>query len=68
MNGKNKVLHNKAKFTHYLSMNPALQSVITEQNQYKVRNQDLEKESNPSTNQKEDSLKNRMPTLTTKII
>jgi hypothetical protein len=30
--GENKVLHNKTKFTHYLSMNPALQRIITEKN------------------------------------
>ena len=35
--------------------------------QYKDGNHALEKESNPSTNLKEDSHKNRMPTLTTKV-
>ena len=48
--------------------NPALES-ITEKNQYKEGNQALERqENNPSTNQKEDSHKNKMPILTTKII
>ena len=52
-------------------MNPALQRIITEKKkkQYKEGNHILKKqEGNPSTNQKEDSHKNRMPTLTTKII
>ena len=50
-------------------MNLALQRIITEKNQYKDGNHALEKqESYPTTNQKEDSHKNRMPTLTTKII
>jgi hypothetical protein len=31
--GENKVFHNKTKFTHYLSMNPELQRIITEKNQ-----------------------------------
>jgi hypothetical protein len=58
----------KTKFTQYLSTNPALQSIITEINQYKERNHVLEKARKyPSTNLKEDSHKNRIPTLTTKI-
>jgi hypothetical protein len=28
--GETKVLHDKTKFRHYLSMNPALQRIITE--------------------------------------
>jgi hypothetical protein len=38
-----KVFHNKTKFTHYLSTNPALQRIITEKYQYKDRNHALEK-------------------------
>jgi hypothetical protein len=38
-----KVFHNKTKFTHYLSMNPALQRIITEKNQFKDWNNALEK-------------------------
>jgi hypothetical protein len=30
IDGETKVFHNKNKFTHYLSMNPALQRIITE--------------------------------------
>jgi hypothetical protein len=30
IDGENKVFHDKTKFTHYLSMNPALQRIITE--------------------------------------
>jgi hypothetical protein len=29
IDGEKKVFHNKTKFTHYLSMNPALQRIIT---------------------------------------
>ena len=35
VDGETKVVHDKTKFTHYLSMNPALQRIITEKNQYK---------------------------------
>ena len=50
-------------------MSSVLQRIITEKIQYKDRNHILEKaEGNPSTNLKEDSHKNRMTTLTTKII
>jgi hypothetical protein len=69
IDGETKIFHDKTKFTHYLSMNPALQRKITEKNQYKDGRHALEKkESNPSTNLKKDSHKNRMPTLTAKII
>ena len=37
--GETKVFHDKTKFTHYLSTNPALQRIITEKNQYKDREQ-----------------------------
>ena len=58
IDGETKVFHNKSKFTHYLSTNPAFQRIITEKNQYKDRNHALKKqESNPLTNQKEDSHK-----------
>ena len=33
IDGETKVLHDKTKFTHYLSTNPALQRIITEKNQ-----------------------------------
>jgi hypothetical protein len=32
IDGETKVFHNKTKFTHYLSMNLALQRIITETN------------------------------------
>jgi hypothetical protein len=35
IDGETKVFHDKTKFTQYLSMNPALQRIITEKNQYK---------------------------------
>jgi hypothetical protein len=38
-----KVLHDKTKFTHYLSMNPALQKIITGKHQYKEGNYALKK-------------------------
>ena len=40
---RTKEFHDKTKFTHYLSMNSALQRIITEKNQYNDRNQVLEK-------------------------
>jgi hypothetical protein len=43
LDGEINVFHNRTKFTHYLSMNPALQRIITEKNQYKDRNHILEK-------------------------
>jgi hypothetical protein len=50
-------------------MNPALQRIITEKTNTRTQTPPYKKqESNPSTNQKEDSHKNRMPTLKTKII
>jgi hypothetical protein len=30
VDGETKLFHNKTKFKHYLSMNPALQRIITE--------------------------------------
>jgi hypothetical protein len=42
--GETKVFHDKAKFTQYLSMNPALQKIITTtKKKYKDRNYALEK-------------------------
>jgi hypothetical protein len=43
IDGETKVFHDKTKFTHYLSMNPALQWIITEKNQYKCGNHTQEK-------------------------
>jgi hypothetical protein len=43
IDGETKVFHDKTKFTHYLSTNPALQRIITEKNQYKDRNHALQK-------------------------
>ena len=42
IDGETKVFHDKTKFTHYLSTNPALQRIITEKNQYKDGNHALE--------------------------
>jgi hypothetical protein len=41
--GETKVFHDKTKFPHYLSTNPALQRIITEKKQYKDGNYALEK-------------------------
>jgi hypothetical protein len=41
IDGETKVFHYKTKFTHYLSMNPALRRIITEKNQYKDGNHAL---------------------------
>ena len=69
IDGENKIFHDKTKFTHYLYTNPALQRIITEKKNTRTETTPQKKqESNPSTNLKEDSHKNRMPTLTTKII
>jgi hypothetical protein len=43
IDGETKVFHDKTKFTHYLSRNPALHRIITEKNQYKDWNHALEK-------------------------
>jgi len=40
--GGTKVFYDKTKFTHYLSMNPAIQRIITEKKQYKDGNHTLE--------------------------
>jgi hypothetical protein len=49
IDGETKVFHDKTKFTHYLSMNPALQR-ITEKKQYKDRNHTLERARKQSFN------------------
>jgi hypothetical protein len=68
IDGETKVFHDKTKCTHYLSTNPALQRIITEKKNTRMETTPLIKqESNHSTNLK-DSHKNRIPTLTTKII
>jgi hypothetical protein len=67
VDGETKVFHDKTKFTQYLSVNPALQRKIQGKHQHKDGNYTLEKARKyPSTNLKEDSHKNRIPTLTTK--
>jgi hypothetical protein len=43
IDGENKVFHDKTKFTQYLSMNPALQKIITGKHQQKDGNYALEK-------------------------
>jgi hypothetical protein len=43
IDGETKVFHDKTKFKHYFSTNPALQRIITEKNQYKDGNHILEK-------------------------
>jgi hypothetical protein len=45
IDGENKVFHNKTKFTHYLSTNPALQRIVTlkKKKKYKDGNHTLEK-------------------------
>jgi hypothetical protein len=40
--GETKVIHDKTKFTHYLSTNPALQRIITEKKKYKDENYTLQ--------------------------
>jgi hypothetical protein len=43
IDGDTKVLHDKNKFTQYLSMNPALQRIIKGKHQHKDGNYTLEK-------------------------
>jgi hypothetical protein len=43
IDGETKVFHDKTKFTKYLSTNPAIQRIITEENQYKDGDYVLEK-------------------------
>jgi hypothetical protein len=50
VDGETKVFHDRTKFTHYLSTNPALQRIITEKNQYKDGNHVLEKARRQSLN------------------
>jgi hypothetical protein len=67
IDGKTEIFHDKTKFTHYLSTNPALQRIIDGKHQHKEGNYTLKKkkkeeeeeESNHlSTNPKEDSKTN----------
>jgi hypothetical protein len=44
IDGETKLFHDKTKFRHYLSTNPALQRIITGKNQYKDGNHAIEKE------------------------
>jgi hypothetical protein len=37
IDGETKVFHEKTKFTHYLSTNPALQMIITEKTKTKIK-------------------------------
>ena len=68
IDGENKVFHDKTKFIKYLSKNPAPQRIIMGKHQHKDGNYNLEKaRKQSSTNLKEDSHKNRIPTLITKI-
>jgi hypothetical protein len=43
IDGETKVFHDKAKFTQYLSANPALQGIIDGKQQHKEGNYTLEK-------------------------
>jgi len=43
IDGEKEVFHDKTKFTHYLSTNPALQRIITEKKKYKEGNHALAK-------------------------
>jgi hypothetical protein len=43
IDGETKVLHDKTKFTQYLSRNPALQRIIKGKHQHKGGNHTLEK-------------------------
>jgi hypothetical protein len=67
IHGETKILHDKAKFIQYIPSNPALQRIIKGKHQHKDRNYTIKKqENNLSTNLKEDSHKNRIPTLAKK--
>ena len=66
--GETKVFYDKTKFTQYLSTNPALQRIIKENANIRRETIPLKKhERNLSINLKEDSHRNRILTLTTKI-
>ena len=70
LDGKNKIFHDKTKFTLYLFTNTALVKTKDGKHQHKEGNCTLEKAKNNllSTNEKEDSHKNIISPLTTKII
>jgi hypothetical protein len=68
IDGETKVFHDKTNFTQYLSKNPGPQRKIKGRLQKKEGNYTIEKqESTLSTNVKEESHMNRVPTLKTKI-
>jgi hypothetical protein len=46
IDAETKVFHDKTKFTHYLSTNPVLQSIMIEKKQYKDRNHAPQKSKN----------------------
>jgi hypothetical protein len=46
IDGESKIFHDKTKFTHYLSTNPALQRIITEKKTIQGGNHALEKARN----------------------
>jgi hypothetical protein len=51
IDGETKVFHDKTKFTHYLSTNPAFQRIITEKKNTRTETMPKKKqEYNPSTN------------------
>ena len=59
IDGETKVFHDKTKFTHYLSTNPALQRIITEKNKIqgrklcpRKRRQPQEQNANSNNNKK----------------
>ena len=59
INGETKVFHDKTKFKQYLSTNPALQRIIKEKKNTRTETMPQKKQqSNPLTNQKEDSHRN----------
>jgi hypothetical protein len=57
IDGENRIVHEKTKFIHFLSINAALQRIIDGQYQHKVGNYTLEKKARKylSANPKEDS-------------
>ena len=47
IDGENKVFHDKTKFTHYFSMNPALQRIITKKKKTTTRKNNTRMETMP---------------------
>jgi hypothetical protein len=65
---RSKVFHDKTKFTQYLTTNLALQRIIMGKHRHKDESYNLEKARKKCFNKpKEDSCKNRIPTLISKI-